>query len=223
MRSQPWSFGTRLPELPHRGLPYHYVGVPTSLRPLTLLLGDGGDEFAAEVGDVGDHAAPDQVAFAERRLVNPRRAGVLQVIFDPQRARGPRPIDYAGRDRDEPAVADDADGLVPVVHAPDEVRDLGIAPQLVRRPAPRHHDAVQLRGVDTVRCRVGLRYQRVLSADRFDVGADGDDLCPFFLQAHHRDPVLEVLETLGHENRDLLPFQSHRDSPRMVFTRVSLN
>ena len=30
-------------------------------RPLSLLLGDGGDEFAAEVGDVGDHAAPDQV------------------------------------------------------------------------------------------------------------------------------------------------------------------
>jgi hypothetical protein len=26
-----------------------------------LLLGQGGDEFAAEVGDVGDHAAPDQV------------------------------------------------------------------------------------------------------------------------------------------------------------------
>src|ERR671914_1458592 len=164
MRSQPWSFGTRLPELPHRGRPYHYIGVPTSLRPLTLLLGQGGDEFAAEVGDVCDHAAPDQVAFTERRLVNPGRAGVLQVVFDSQRARSPRPIDYAGRDRDEPTVADDADGLVPVVHAPDEIRYLRIASQLVRRPAPRHHDAVQLRGVDIVRCRVGLRPQRVLAA-----------------------------------------------------------
>jgi hypothetical protein len=31
------------------------------VRPLSLLLGQGGDEFAAEVGDVGDHAAPDRV------------------------------------------------------------------------------------------------------------------------------------------------------------------
>jgi hypothetical protein len=28
---------------------------------LVLLPGQGGDELAAEVGDVGDHAAPDQV------------------------------------------------------------------------------------------------------------------------------------------------------------------
>jgi hypothetical protein len=35
-------------------LSLHLIGV----RPLSLLLGQGGDEFAAEVGD---HAAPDQV------------------------------------------------------------------------------------------------------------------------------------------------------------------
>src|SRR5215204_1885187 len=169
------------------------------------LLGQGGDEFAAELGDVGDNAAPDQVPFAERRLVNPNRAGVLQVVFDPQRARGPRPIDDAGGDRDEPAVADDADGLVPFVHCPDEARNLGIAPELVRCPAARHHYAVQLRGVDTVRRRVGLRLQGVLAADRFGVWPDGDDLGPLLLQAHHSDPVLEVFEALGHENRDPLP------------------
>ena len=31
------------------------------VRPSPLLLGQGGDEFAAEVRDVGDHAAPDRV------------------------------------------------------------------------------------------------------------------------------------------------------------------
>src|SRR5215213_1109761 len=31
-----------------------------------LLLGQGGDEFAAEVGNVGDHAAPDQVKSSHR-------------------------------------------------------------------------------------------------------------------------------------------------------------
>src|SRR5215211_3798332 len=31
------------------------------VRPLSLLLSQCGDEFAAEVGDVGDHAAPDRV------------------------------------------------------------------------------------------------------------------------------------------------------------------
>ena len=74
----------------------------------SLFLGKGGHELAAEVGDVWDHAAPYQVALAERRLVHPNRAGVLQVVFDPQRASSPRPIDYAGRDRNEPAVTDDA-------------------------------------------------------------------------------------------------------------------
>jgi hypothetical protein len=34
--------------------------VSTGLRPSSLLLVQGGDEFAAEVGDIGDHAAPDQ-------------------------------------------------------------------------------------------------------------------------------------------------------------------
>ena len=33
----------------------------TGLRPSSLLLVQGDDEFAAEVGDVGDHAAPDRV------------------------------------------------------------------------------------------------------------------------------------------------------------------
>ena len=44
----------------------HPIGVPTGvstgamfLRLLPLLLGQGGYEFAAEVGDVGYHAAPD--------------------------------------------------------------------------------------------------------------------------------------------------------------------
>ena len=31
------------------------------MRPSTLLLGQGGYEFAAERGDVWDHAAPDRV------------------------------------------------------------------------------------------------------------------------------------------------------------------
>jgi hypothetical protein len=33
----------------------------------SLILGQGDDEFAAEVGDVGDHAAPDRVERGERR------------------------------------------------------------------------------------------------------------------------------------------------------------
>jgi hypothetical protein len=36
------------------------IGVPAGVRPFPLL-GQRSDEFAAEVGDVGDHAAPDQV------------------------------------------------------------------------------------------------------------------------------------------------------------------
>src|SRR5215218_927420 len=96
------------------------------------------------------------------------------------------------------------------MHGTDEVRNLGIAPELVRCPAARHHDAVQPRGVNTVRCRISPRLEGVLAADRFGIRSDGDDLGTLLLQTHHRDPVLEVLETLGHENRDLLPFQPHK-------------
>src|SRR5215211_2247566 len=210
----------------HRTAPLTRLPSPQSLYWCTdwcaepsLFLGKGGHELAAEVGDVWDHAAPYQVALAERRLVHPNRAGVLQVVFDPQRASSPRPIDYAGRDRNEPAVTDDADGLVPFVHGPDKACNLGIAPKLVRCPAARHHHAIQPRGVDTIRCRIGLCLQGVLATDKFCVGSDGDDLGPLLLQTHHSDPVLEVLETLGHENSDLLPLQPHRDSSRIIFTR----
>ena len=46
------------------GTPTHrlLIGVPAGVRPSSLLLGQGGDEFAAEGGDVSDHAAPDRVA-----------------------------------------------------------------------------------------------------------------------------------------------------------------
>src|SRR5215212_7574265 len=187
----------------------HYPSLPLVYRlvcPSPLLLGQGGDELAAERGDVGDYAAPDQVALAECGLVDPGRAGVLEVVFDAKRSRRADPIDYAGGDRDEPAVADDADGLVPVVHGPYEAGDLGIAPELVRGPATRNDDAVELRGVHFTGRRVGLRTERILAADRLGVGPDGDDLGPFLAQTHHRNPVLEILETLGHENRDPLPF-----------------
>src|SRR5215218_5895104 len=126
---------------PHPTLP---IGVPTGVGPSPLLLGQGGDELAAEGGNVGDDAAPDQVSFAEGGLVDPSRAGVLEVAFDTQGSRRAGPLDYAGGDRDEPAVADDADGLVPVVHGLYEVGDLRIAPELVRGPAAGYDDAVEL-------------------------------------------------------------------------------
>jgi hypothetical protein len=40
------------------------------VRPSSLFLGQGGDEFAAEVGDIGDDAAPDQVGGGQETLVD---------------------------------------------------------------------------------------------------------------------------------------------------------
>jgi hypothetical protein len=68
-------FAHRSLSLPYR--PLHLIGVSIGVLNIPLLLGQGDDEFAAEGGDVWDHAAPDQVALAERRLVHPGRAGVL--------------------------------------------------------------------------------------------------------------------------------------------------
>jgi hypothetical protein len=51
------AFVTWSPPLPRSP----YIGVSAGVRASSLLLGQDGDEFAAEVGDVGDHTAPDQV------------------------------------------------------------------------------------------------------------------------------------------------------------------
>jgi hypothetical protein len=40
--------------------------VSAAVRSPSLLIGEGGDKLAAEVGDVGDHAAPDRVGVLER-------------------------------------------------------------------------------------------------------------------------------------------------------------
>src|SRR5215207_7874209 len=61
---------------------------------LLLLLRERRYELAAEGRDVGDDAAPDQVAFAERRLVHPGRSGVLQVVLYAEGARRPDALHY---------------------------------------------------------------------------------------------------------------------------------
>jgi hypothetical protein len=49
---------------------------------LLLLLRERRHELAAEGRDIGDDAAPDQVPFAEGRLVHPGRSGVLQIVLN---------------------------------------------------------------------------------------------------------------------------------------------
>jgi hypothetical protein len=81
-------------------LPYRFAGVSTGVRPSSLLLGQGGYELAAEVGDVGNDAAPDRVgsglatsAYILRRVsqeaedIRPAPAGVLTgVVQTPEEA-----------------------------------------------------------------------------------------------------------------------------------------
>ena len=53
-------------------------------------LAEGGHQLALEGRDVGHHAAPDQLAVAEGRLVHPLRAGEDEVVLDAERAGGAR-------------------------------------------------------------------------------------------------------------------------------------
>ncbi len=69
-RGVEYAWSPRLPESP-RSVGERRCGAPL------LLVGEGGDQFAAEVRDVGDDAAPDQVPVSEGRLVHPRSPGVL--------------------------------------------------------------------------------------------------------------------------------------------------
>src|ERR1035437_281944 len=77
---------------------------------------EGIDELPTERGDVLDDAAPDERPVAEGGLVDPGRAGVHEVVADPERARRAAAGDDARGDRDQAAVADDADRPARRVH-----------------------------------------------------------------------------------------------------------
>src|SRR5215218_4149325 len=182
-----------------------------------LLFGERGDELAAEGRDVRYHAAPDQVSLAEGRLVHPGCPSVLQVILYSQGARSVDALHYPGRDRDEPAVADDADGLAALVHLSDETRDLRVAPELVRSPAAGDDDPVELRSIYVLCRSVRPGLEEVLAGDRLEAGTDGDHLRLLLPQPHDRHPVLEVLEPFGHQHDYLLPAKPHPFSFRSSF------
>src|ERR687898_473341 len=91
-----------------------------------LLLCERRHQFAAEGGDVRDDAAPDQVPLAEGGLVHPSRPCVLQIVLDAEGASRADALHYAGGDGDQPAVADDPDGLAGLVDLSDEAGDLRI-------------------------------------------------------------------------------------------------
>ena len=85
------------------------IGVPTGVSPSSLLLSQGGDEFAAEVGDVGDDAAPDQVGDGRETLKDvskvpfgrARRASVSRLVWGRDSPGSPR----AGEGRAAPPLA----------------------------------------------------------------------------------------------------------------------
>jgi hypothetical protein len=68
--------------------PYRPIDVSAGVRFSSLLIGEGGDEFAAEVGDVRDHAAPDQVKrgretlayVSDSHLGRPRMAPLARLV-----------------------------------------------------------------------------------------------------------------------------------------------
>src|SRR3712207_1071016 len=201
----------------------YWLGVPP------WLLGERRYELAAEGRDVRNDAAPDQVSFAEGRLVHPYRPCVLQVVLYAQRARRPCALDYLCRDRDEPTVTDDADGLASLVHLFYEVRDFLVASELVRGPAAGDDDPVELRGIHVCGRGVCAGLKGVLAVYRFEIVADGDHLRPLLPQPHDRHPVLEVFEALGDQYDHLLPSQLHlvsflssaRSAPAPILSRSS--
>ena len=162
-------------------------------------LAEGGHQLALEGRDVGHHAAPDQLAVAEGRLVHPLRAGQDEVVLDAERAGGAR-ADDPGRDRHAAAVADDPDRQAAVVHRADQVEDGGVAAHLVGGVAAGDDEAVEAGAVELRGGDVRLHLQPVLARVGVRVGAHRHDRRPLLAQPHDGDPVLEVLDALGDEH-----------------------
>src|SRR5215212_10996182 len=84
----------RVIDYPSAVAPIALIGVPAGVPPLPLPFRQRGDELAAEGRDVGDDATPDQVPFAEGRLVHPGSPCVHQVVLYPEGARGVEALYY---------------------------------------------------------------------------------------------------------------------------------
>src|SRR5262249_40855495 len=173
-------------------------------------LGEAGHEPPLEVGDVGAPPAPDQLPVAERRGVAPLGAGVHQVVLDSERAGRTCAAHDAGRDRDEPAVADDPHRAAARVHAADELDHPGVATQLVGRPPAGDDEAVESLLVDVGCDRLRLDAQPVLAAVLRRARPPRHAPRPPPLQAHHGAPVLEAPAPIGTEPRVAPPLKPHQ-------------
>jgi len=89
------------------------------------------------------------VAVAKRRLVDPRAAGIDEVVLDAEGAGNAPAGDDPGGDGDRAAVADDSDRHVTFLRRADGVHDGRGASHLVRRPTAGDDHAVEVvdRGV----------------------------------------------------------------------------
>ena len=106
-------------------------------------------------------------------------------------------------------MADDAYRLASFVDGLDEVRDLRVAPELIRRPTARDYDPVKLQRIHLVCRNVRSSLEEILAGDRLRARSRGDHLRPLLPKTHNRHPVLEVLEPLGNEHHDLLTPELH--------------
>jgi hypothetical protein len=71
------AFSPAIPQLSDAVFVTPYIGVSTCVRSSSLLIGEGCNEFAAEGGDVWDHAAPYQVVGSGREPLEQLFAGLL--------------------------------------------------------------------------------------------------------------------------------------------------
>ena len=99
-----------------------------------------------------------------------------------------------------------------------QVEDGRVAAHLVGRVAAGDDEPVERAGVEAVRRDVGPHRQAVLAAVGLGVRAHRHDRRALLLQAHDRDPVLEVLDALGDEDGVCASGEPH--GPRLARTRL---
>ncbi len=104
---------------------------------LSGCLFESGYQFAIEVRDIRHDSAPHLVAITKSRFVHPGGTSVQQIVLDAQRSNSLLTGNNFCGNRQQAAMANDADDLALFVDFGNQIGGLLIAPHLIRSPTAR--------------------------------------------------------------------------------------
>jgi hypothetical protein len=129
------------------------------------------------------------------------------VVLDAGAACNRNALAYPGAGCYPTGMADKSKYFLAGVHVSNKLQDAGIAAQLVRGPAARHQQAIELFRRDSIGGSVAAHRQPAAFAgvSLIRMHADDDHRGALFADPHIRHPEFEVFEPVGGKDAHVFP------------------